>query len=1145
MKRENGNVRLAVLFASGLLAATGLADVPTKTYVWTGAQDAYWTNAANWTVDAAVASRCPGVAMTPGVEKAALDARASAEFSSELSVARFEGGSANTTIDLDGLYMAGQVLVSGASTPTYVFGTGPEQVLHLMAFKSGDTTTLLLGEFRIAADVVNMPSVKARFGAYLTKEFAGNDRADGSSLRAGFRIVNENERPFVLEAIGGCTVGDMRDFFRYLYVFLGGTGPVTLAATPTDDATVVSWSIGSVSPQTVTVQGTAGNYRSFYARPGMNLTSTLNIPADATLRFAEPLSGKITGLETYYCTLRLTGTGSLEGANELSIYTKSHYYPRFSSDIPSRLSFGTSPVYIHLTDGIFATITELSEPTEPHGSDVPLNILRRYHDAALTFAPLAGKECPWWLSIDDATGSVRSGFLRADGLLMSALPPQTDTDIAAKGSTVPNDATAVVGITEEGTGPNTGLAADETAVKSLVQKAACDATVAIADGQTLTAESIVRAEGCGTLTVGETAGVGSVVAGSFDNQDPHAGLVVKADCASPTLTLANTHTVTLAGGIRAPADLGTWQSKLELTGPKTYNFVQGRIGQVSGASDYAAELIVRDGAELVFGDSKHGFGIARRSSGYTDYTTWSQMSYAKMTVSNATVRSSVPVRTHGDVVAGTLIGALAVGCDAHGSLEILDGAVISNRLIVGGVPGQSSPAHADTCYQRRRGFGGVYQRAGTVTLVGTESSDYADRDGSSIGTGGQSSTSIGYYELGGGTVTNIRHFVIGSYGSGLLHLNGGTFTALSEGYMGVGNGSRAEIYQRGGTAVFCNTLTLSRSWSSGWASLTLDGPDADFHVTGWALLGPAASAGISDHLASINLNAGTLTCNGIACGLNVLAPEAWRAVSFNGGTLRAGRASQNLFGYPTVSYGPVEEIRVFAGGATIDTDGKTDCRSTVSFQGVTGGGVTGVKGFVPYKEVTPSPVIIEGDGRGAQAVMTYDSVTGYATGIRITCPGVGYTTATAKYDCCCNDPNKRWVELACRVEPNANTGSLTKKGAGDFTLQAANTYGGDTVLAGGTLRLGTSGALPEGSRLVPQGGNLAVADGVSLPSAITVDVSALDPAKKYDLIVFEGEMPAVLPTLTLVGCGDNDWCVRRVGNKIRLIVPKGVLLIVR
>ena len=28
---------------------------------WTGAVDSYWTNAANWTVDGSVPSRCPGV----------------------------------------------------------------------------------------------------------------------------------------------------------------------------------------------------------------------------------------------------------------------------------------------------------------------------------------------------------------------------------------------------------------------------------------------------------------------------------------------------------------------------------------------------------------------------------------------------------------------------------------------------------------------------------------------------------------------------------------------------------------------------------------------------------------------------------------------------------------------------------------------------------------------------------------------------------------------------------------------------------------------------------------------------------------------------------------------------------------------------
>ena len=58
------------------------------------------------------------------------------------------------------------------------------------------------------------------------------------------------------------------------------------------------------------------------------------------------------------------------------------------------------------------------------------------------------------------------------------------------------------------------------------------------------------------------------------------------------------------------------------------------------------------------------------------------------------------------------------------------------------------------------------------------------------------------------------------------------------------------------------------------------------------------------------------------------------------------------------------------------------------------------------------------------------------------------------------------------IAENANTGSFTKKGAGDFTLRCANTWGGDTILEGGELVLGAVGALPVGSKIVYRGGTL-------------------------------------------------------------------------
>ena len=92
---------LSVLVAA-LCCAAGAAE-----YVWTGAEDGYWTNAANWTVGGAVATQPPGqVDLPDGTVGGSLG-----------DTAIFSQASANTTIDLAGLHSIKDVTVTGASTP--------------------------------------------------------------------------------------------------------------------------------------------------------------------------------------------------------------------------------------------------------------------------------------------------------------------------------------------------------------------------------------------------------------------------------------------------------------------------------------------------------------------------------------------------------------------------------------------------------------------------------------------------------------------------------------------------------------------------------------------------------------------------------------------------------------------------------------------------------------------------------------------------------------------------------------------------------------------------------------------------------------------------------------------------------------------
>ena len=125
------------------------------------------------------------------------------------------------------------------------------------------------------------------------------------------------------------------------------------------------------------------------------------------------------------------------------------------------------------------------------------------------------------------------------------------------------------------------------------------------------------------------------------------------------------------------------------------------------------------------------------------------------------------------------------------------------------------------------------------------------------------------------------------------------------------------------------------------------------------------------------------------------------------------------------------------------------------------------------------------------------------------------------------------------------SGDFTKAGEGDFTFNCANTYGGETVLKGGTLVLGVPNALPANSPIVPQGG-LIVSTAANFPAAITVDVTGLDPkGRSVRFARFSDAAPETLPAVSFRGSDDPNWRVRLVGDTLAVGCARGTLLLVR
>ena len=164
----------------------------------------------------------------------------------------------------------------------------------------------------------------------------------------------------------------------------------------------------------------------------------------------------------------------------------------------------------------------------------------------------------------------------------------------------------------------------------------------------------------------------------------------------------------------------------------------------------------------------------------------------------------------------------------------------------------------------------------------------------------------------------------------------------------------------------------------------------------------------------------------------------------------------------------------------------------------------------------------------------------------------------------------------CVIAQNDGTGSFAKKGAGTLVLRAENTWGGDTILAGGVLKSGIDSAIPADGTFVLAGGTLdmngtTLSDGTSMPKKWAVDVPT---ALTNGTIVYNGNLAfpegstmelrgsealaginSSLTLLTVTGTvtgapslpsiGDPRWKVWWHGNSIRLTRIRGTSVVIR
>lgn len=182
-------------------------------YVWTGAQDAYWTNAANWTVGGAVATDAPGVRFL--TERP--DWQTFTNLNATASFGTIEEGKP-TTINLDGLFFVSNLVVK-AGAPKYTFGTEGQ---YLGLAHEGGRFTVKTG--------AAAPAVAGVYG-FLWYPGMKESKPDTYDTPDEARFVNESEGELVLSNFGNTSPnapssGIGGTWCRF--IGLGGTGDIRI-----------------------------------------------------------------------------------------------------------------------------------------------------------------------------------------------------------------------------------------------------------------------------------------------------------------------------------------------------------------------------------------------------------------------------------------------------------------------------------------------------------------------------------------------------------------------------------------------------------------------------------------------------------------------------------------------------------------------------------------------------------------------------------------------------------------------------------------------------------------------------------------------------------------------------------------------------
>ncbi len=684
----------------------------------------------------------------------------------------------------------------------------------------------------------------------------------------------------------------------------------------------------------------------------------------------------------------------------------------------------------------------------------------------ISIAGFDGSELPDWITVGG-----RRAYRAADGSVYSASGAANSAEISAHGDAVPDSPFAAVGITRAGdpAAGNDSLAAASVSVLALNHEVAEDATVAIAEGETLDARLLRIRPGAGDLAIGHEAGVGEVKSSAgalmLETADASQTLTLNARLANPPsspLAVSGPGTVRLAaiGGV-AGVD------SADLVGDGEFDLSGGSLRLVeSGADGVGARLASSSPARIdVFG------GVLRLEGDADLPLDKAIVGPGELVLAGARLSSDVEL----DGSSSKPAVSLEVGTTNQVGVLRVQGGSFTGRLEM-------------ASWGSDNARGAVYQSGGeVVTVTPCTTTDVVGRNG------------YAYYELSGGSFVAAGDWCVGRNGEGLLAVAGGEVRceptpACDSGFRLGRDGGRTQLLVGGGGTFNATNLAGAILFPD------YNAVDSGGQITvenGGRLLGPSRGislgfgCGTEEVSSVVNLNGGGEIATGyiVRNSAYVRASEEWPEgtasderyanasahVNCDGGTFRC-MAWGVIFGNRGTYYAyPPSRVTLYEGGLTVDTAGLgVAIGQGGGLRAPSGLGVAGVdwtaedEAWLSEQGLVGPPIVrIAGDGAGATAVADFDSASGRVRAIRVTGRGNDYTRASAEL--IWNKKVRR--TLPCSLAACAS-GGLTKAGRGYLELCETNTYAGATVVREGTLRLKCDDAISASSALRLEGGEL-------------------------------------------------------------------------